>query len=110
MSKLKKLWIKVAEYFPLAIANSSDISPHAWQHEIPYIYCCIGVSLKPQHNAANEEIVNAAYDTITDHHIKKPVEQPIGYYAEVIIPSEVKLTTNPAYAVPWSLMDYIHFL
>ena len=56
--------------------------------------CYTGVSLKSQHNAADEEIVNTAYDTITDHHLKKP------YYAEVIIPSEVKMTTNPAYAVP----------
>ena len=72
-----------------------------WQYDIwTYLYCCTGVSLRPRHNAANEEIVNTAYDTITDHHLKKPVEQPIGYYAEVIIPSEVKMTTNPAYAVP----------
>ena len=49
---------------------------------------------------ANEEVTNPAYDTITDDHCKKPVEKPIGNYAEVIIPTQVKMTTNPAYAIP----------
>ena len=61
----------------------------------------IGVSLGPQHNPPTDENVNnPAYDTITDDHCKKPVEKPIGYYAEVIIPTQVKMTPNPAYAVP----------
>ena len=48
----------------------------------------------------DEEVTNPTYDTITDDHCKKPVEQSIGYYAEVIIPTQVKMTPNPAYAVP----------
>ena len=53
------------------------------------------------HNpSTDEEVTNPAYSTITDDHCKKPVEQPIGYYAEVIIPTQVKMTPNPAYAVP----------
>ena len=46
------------------------------------------------------KVTNPTYDTIIDDHSKKPVEQPIGYYAEVIIPTQVKMTPNPAYAVP----------
>ena len=65
------------------------------------VCCHIGVYLGPQHDPpANEEATNPAYDVITDDHSKKPVEKPIGYYAEVIIPTQVKMTTNPAYAVP----------
>ena len=44
-------------------------------------------------------MTNPIYDTISDDHSKKPVKEPIGYYAEVIIPTEVKMTINPAYAV-----------
>ena len=66
------------------------------------MFCHTGESLGLQriHSPTSEEIVNTAYDTITDHHLKKPVEQPIGCYAEVVIPSKVKMTPNPAYAVP----------
>ena len=49
------------------------------------------------------EVTNPAYCTITstdDDHCKKPVEKPSSHYAEVIIPTQVKMTTNPAYAVP----------
>ena len=42
-------------------------------------------------------MTNPTYDEITD---KKPVKEPIGYYAEVNIPTEVKMQSNPAYAVP----------
>ena len=53
------------------------------------------------HNpSTDEEVTNPAYHTITDDHCKKSVERPIGYYAEVIIPTQVKMTPNPAYAVP----------
>ena len=55
----------------------------------------------PQHNPpTDEKATNPAYDTITDDHSKKPVEKPIGYYEDVIIPTQVKMTPNPAYAVP----------
>ena len=56
------------------------------------MFCHIGESLGLQHirSPTSEEIVNTAYGTITDHHLKKPVEEPIGCYAEVIIPSNLK--------------------
>ena len=62
------------------------------------MFCHTGESLGPQHihSPTSEEIVNTAYNTITDHHFKKPVEEPIRCYAEVVIPSEVKMTPNPA--------------
>jgi len=43
-----------------------------------------------------EDTINPLYHTVTiaDHRSKKP------YYAEVLIPPEVKMTPNPAYAVP----------
>ena len=44
----------------------------------------------------NVEVTNPTYDTIAD---KKPVKEPMGYYAEVIIPTKVKMQPNPAYAV-----------
>ena len=44
------------------------------------------------------EVTNQYDDTIAD---KKPVKKPVGYYAEVIIPTIVKMQPNPAaYAVP----------
>ena len=42
-------------------------------------------------------VTNQYDDTIAD---KKPVKEPVGYYAEVIIPTIVKMQPNPAYAVP----------
>ena len=65
----------------------------------------LGVYLVPRAKCSpptNEEVTNPAYHTITDDdHCKEPVERPIGYYAEVIIPTpQVKMTPNPAYAVP----------
>ena len=42
------------------------------------------------------EVTNPTYDAFAD---KKPVKEPIGCYAEVIIPTEVKIQPNPAYAV-----------
>ena len=43
----------------------------------------------------NVEVTNPMYDTIAD---KKPVKGPMGYHAEMIIPTEVKMQPNPAYA------------
>ena len=61
----------------------------------------IGVYLGPMHSPpTNEEVTNPAYYITDDDHCKEPVEKPIGHYAEVIIPTQVKMTPNPAYAVP----------
>ena len=58
-------------------------------------------SLEIRNPPTNEEVTNPAYYTIADDdHCKEPVEKPIGYYAEVIIPTQVKMTPNPAYVVP----------
>ena len=47
----------------------------------------------------NYEVTNPTYNTVIDQS-KQPVKEPVGYYAEVIIPTaEVKMTPNPAYAV-----------
>ena len=45
---------------------------------------------------------DAAYHTIIDDHCysKEPVEKPTGNHPEVIIPTQVKMTTNPAYVKP----------
>ena len=43
---------------------------------------------------------DTAYQTVTDDHFKKPVEKPISYYEDMNISSDVKMTPNPAYAVP----------
>ena len=59
----------------------------------------IGTSSELRSPPTNIEMTNPIYDTISDDHSKKPVKEPIGYYAEVIIPTEVKMTINPAYAV-----------
>lgn len=32
--------------------------------------------------------------------LRKPVEGPSSHYEKMIIPSEVKITPNPAYVVP----------
>ena len=76
-----------------------------WLDIILYVYyeCnkIIGVYLGPHQSPSNnEEVTNPVYHTITDDHCKEPVEKPIGHYAEVIIPTQVKMTPNPAYAVP----------
>ena len=36
---------------------------------------------------ANEEVTSPTYRAITDDHCKEPIKRPIGYYAEVIIPT-----------------------
>ena len=48
----------------------------------------------------NEHVVNPLYHTITDDHCRKSVEKSIDDYEEVNLSSEVKMTPNPAYAVP----------
>ena len=51
-------------------------------------------------HGSTKDTINPAYHTITDDHLKKPVEGPISYYEEVNRPPEVKMTPNPACAVP----------
>ena len=51
------------------------------------------------HKPTNETVINPLYHTITDDH-KIQVGEPINYYEEVKKPPEVKMTPNPAYAVP----------
>ena len=47
----------------------------------------------------NYEVTNPTYNTVNDQS-KQTIKEPVGYYAEVIIPTaEVKMTPNPAYAV-----------
>ena len=58
----------------------------------------VGTSLEL--HSPTKDTINPAYHTITDDHSKKPVEEPIGYYEDVNRPPEVKMTNNPAYAVP----------
>ena len=50
-----------------------------------------------ENRQTNVEVTNPTYDEIAD---KKPVKEPIDCYAEVNIPTEVKMQPNPAYAVP----------
>ena len=66
-----------------------------------YLYGNIRTYVGPQHiSPTDEEAINPTYNTISDNQSKQPVNEPIGYYAEVIIPTaEVKMTANPAYAV-----------
>ena len=62
-----------------------------------YMYTGISSELgKP-----TKDTVNPLYDTstITDDH-KKEVPKPDVYYEEVNISSDVKMTKNPAYAIP----------
>ena len=49
-----------------------------------------------ENRKTNVEVTNPTYDTSAD---KKSVKEPIGCYAEVIIPTKVKMQPNPAYAI-----------
>ena len=62
--------------------------------------CIIHVGASSELHKPTKDTVNPAYHTITDDHFKKPVEKPISYYEEVNISSDVKMTQNPAYAMP----------
>ena len=72
---------------------------HLSKNYVVIIY--IEASLELHNPPTNKNITNPTYNTITDDHCKKPVEEPNNCYAEVIIPTtNVKMTPNPAYAVP----------
>ena len=62
------------------------------------MYVATGEILKLQ--SPTKDTINPAYHTITDHHSRKSGEEPVGYYEDVTRPPEVKMTPNPAYAVP----------
>ena len=47
-----------------------------------------------------KDTINPAYHTITDDHSKRSTEEPVSYYEDVNRPPEVKMTPNPAYAIP----------
>ena len=62
-------------------------------------YHDVGTSLEL--HGPTKDTINPAYHTITDDHSKRSVErEPVSYYEEVNKPSEVKMTPNPAYAIP----------
>ena len=61
------------------------------------------MSQLPKHVLTEEDTINPLYHTNndSDHLSNNPVKMPIpSYYAEVNIPTKVKMTPNPAYAVP----------
>ena len=58
-------------------------------------YYDVGTSLEL--HGPTKDTINPAYHTITDDHSKR---EPVSYYEEVNRPPEVKMTPNPAYAVP----------
>ena len=68
-----------------------------------YIYvhneCSFLLGTSSELHKPTNDTVNPAYHTITDDY-KKPVGEPISYYEEVNKPPDVKMTQNPAYAVP----------
>ena len=61
-----------------------------------------GVSQLPKHIPTEENAINPVYHTVndSDYLSNNPVKEPILSYAEVTIPTKVKMTPNPAYAVP----------
>ena len=63
-------------------------------------YHNVGTSLEL--HSPTKDTVNPAYHTITDDHSKRSAVEPVSYYEEVKVnrPPEVKMTPNPAYAVP----------
>ena len=66
-------------------------------YNVKMCYHNVGTSLEL--HSPTKDTINPAYHTITDDHSKKS-EEPISYYEEIIRPTEVKMTPNPAYAVP----------
>ena len=61
-------------------------------------YHDVGTSLEL--HSPTKDTINPAYHTITDDHSKRSAEESVSYYEEVNRPPEVKMTPNPAYAVP----------
>ena len=61
-----------------------------------YNNCNLCTIIFSENHQTNVEVTNPIYDEIV---YTKPVKEPIGCYAEVIIPTEVKIQPNPAYAI-----------
>ena len=61
-----------------------------------YIHTYVGTS--SELHKPTKDTTNPAYHTITDDYNK--TETPISYYEKVNVSSNVKMTPNPAYAVP----------
>ena len=68
-------------------------------HEYELCFCYIHIGTSSELHKPSKDTVNPLYHTITDDHCKKPVEEPVSY-EEVNISPELKMTPNPAYAVP----------
>ena len=67
----------------------------------PITMCYHNVGTSLELHSPTKDTINPAYHTITDDHSKKSVGESISYYEEVKRPpAEVKMTPNPAYAVP----------
>ena len=65
------------------------------------IMCSHNVGTSLELHGPTKDTINPTYHTITDDHSKKSVGEPISYYEKVKRPpEEVKMTSNPAYAVP----------
>ena len=65
---------------------------------ILYVHIDIGTSSELR-EPIEDTVINSVYDTITDDHCKKSVEEPVNYYEEVKRSLEIKITPNPAYTV-----------
>ena len=76
-------------YTPSSVIRISKVSYHD-----------VGISLEL--HSPTKDTINPAYHTITDDHSKRSAVEPvtISYYEKVNRPPEVKMTPNPAYAVP----------
>ena len=67
------------------------------RNQLYFWYAGIGTS--SELHKPIKDTINPAYHTITGDHCKKPVEEPVTY-EEVNTTLEVKMTQNPAYALP----------
>ena len=63
------------------------------------IMLCIGTT---EIHKPTVDTINPAYHTVTENYKAEPEEESISYYEEVnrSRPLDVKMTQNPAYAVP----------
>ena len=62
-------------------------------------YCYIHIGTSSELHKPTKDTINPAYYTITDDLRKKTVEEPVSY-EDVNRSPDVKITPNPAYAVP----------
>ena len=65
-----------------------------------YLYFCYtGIGTSSELHKPTKDTINPAYHTITGDHCKEPIEEPVSY-EDVNTPAQVKMTQNPAYALP----------